>query len=211
MELDVPRLGIRHLMLWTACCGLFLGAVRALFVDDDGSFSRFQSSVFVVWHCLYAGAVLTACLLCVPWMRAGIRFPQEPGEWLLIHSAVTFVVSLGTRAILISPLELYLPIGESVATCWLYLVPLCVARAPRRWRCAFALLLVRDILVVLAMVVFSWGIELDYAQIWFPICVLSFVVALDLKSRTRYRWTHWVGMSFYLLNLLVAAAQRAIL
>lgn len=208
-EADVPRLGIRHLMLWTACCGLFLGIERALFVGDDGSFSRFQSPVYV-WHCVYNGAALTACLLWVPWKRAGIRFPSEPGEWLLILAAVFFVVSFGTRAILASPLQLYWPIGESVATCWLFLVPFCLARAPNRWETAFALFLARDILVVLAIIVFSWGIELDYGQIWFPICVLSLVVALDLKSRTRYRWTHWVGVSFYLLHLLVAAAQRAI-
>ena len=220
-ELDVPRLGIRHLMLWTACCALYLGLYRVLFLVQDGSSDEVQDAVFAILFSLSAGASFAACALCVPWNWAGIRFPYEPGEWMLAVAGVSLVVGIAFWAGVHYFLEWfgwrefrYWIIGGMLATCWLHLVPLCLARVTRRWRIVFALLLVRDVAVVLAhaasMLTFpDWSIEVEVGGFALAVVVIGVAAFADLRAEKRYRWTHWAGVFFSLWTHLVAAVQLA--
>ena len=95
------RPGIRHLLLWTAFVAVALGYQRFQYPDQD--FLAWEVGV-VLFNSTIFGLTLAAPILALARWCRGIRFPSQPGEWLLLSFGIySWLDSIGT--LLISQLE----------------------------------------------------------------------------------------------------------
>jgi hypothetical protein len=206
----VPRrLGILHLLVWTACVALYMGLASAL----EGSTSlleettgRFRIAAGVLYGIGW-GTALAGVVLMMARSYCGHPFPVYPGEYLWVLTGLDVVVRLATTILLLLVLALSKPVAEAV---WLlralqllaafglyvWVFSWVVTRVKmRRWRTFF--------LVIPA----SYGIWLGllyggfdqwtitrYVPQFLIATTLTGVALIDLVDRRRYSWTHWFGV-----------------
>src|SRR5438128_1967146 len=78
---SVPPLGIRHIMLWTACTAGVLVIWRAIGLQaTEPTFQQMLAAA----GALVAGPALASVLLFPAWRAGRYRFPSFGGEWLLL-------------------------------------------------------------------------------------------------------------------------------
>jgi hypothetical protein len=87
-KVSCPRLGLIHLLMWTACVAVWLGLQRVVGQLFWNSAHPFGDSILkiadTVLTSLGNGAALGGLLLWVARRRRGLPFPKHPGEYLLV-------------------------------------------------------------------------------------------------------------------------------
>jgi hypothetical protein len=89
------RLGIAHLMLWTAGSAVTLAFLRGTFDEQRSeSIQTLQKALALVQAPFYGAAL--ACLPLVFWRPrpAEQRFPTQPGHWLLLVQGVSLLTAM---------------------------------------------------------------------------------------------------------------------
>jgi len=215
----LPRLGIRHVMLWT----LFTAGYLALFhrLGDTSAISvgwRIWIGAQLVFDAVLAGASLTAfVLLAYVRVRSSAQLRTEPGHWLLIANAATLLLSKPMDFAVVSTFDRDVKIGvELFHWSWAYIglvqmvrltVFLLAARAggTRCWRWTFGALAVFAVVeCAYDFAMFSRGrigigiVNALYECVSYGNAVMAFAIAavavLDILHRERRDWLHWTGV-----------------
>jgi hypothetical protein len=204
-EAGGTRLGIAHLLVWTACTALYLGLTRSLHLVPAVPGS---GAAIALWSLqgIGAGAALGGLLLLMARMFRGVPFAVHPGEMLLGVTAVSVVLATVTCAVLLTAI-VYVE-GEPPAGLWfvgfslaqLACVSLYLGAALRvhvpRWRFYFLLTAGAIGLRGVGLLgethsgILLWLLP----ELALPV-LLSVIAAADLIHRCHYPWTHWLGIA----------------
>jgi hypothetical protein len=205
-----PRPGIGHLMLWVACCALFMGLVRPGVQAPPGAvglavLAAVGLSASLGWAGL--AIVATRCLRT--------RWPIQPGEWLL--AALGVRLGLEALAVLLEAHRfVHSPqlVVESLVCCFLVL-PL-FGKLPRTWIIVFIVMIlitaVPLVTAVLALV--GWFdlppafVQTGMAGTQSPVTLLVVLLAMGIDHRqgNQYGWLHWLGLATLSWHHLLRAA-----
>lgn len=196
-----PRFGIQHLLLWTACWGVYMALTRRYLGNDPGVSSLLSVALFGVGY----SAGLLGLAICLTRQVSGATWPIEPGEWLLMMIGAVFVFS-EVQAIAFPNLFNSSFRVLTALRCLLLLVPILGQSMPWRWKYLFAVLLSIHLGVVTyllldgepaltgrlgqfsALIIFhSNGALLDWV-------IPVFWSAFDYRNHSKYTWLHWLGI-----------------
>lgn len=213
-----PRLGIVHLLVWTACVAFLLGIDRffsSSFAPGDRA-NRILLAFGI--QALGAGAGLGGLLLW-GWRRYhGQPFPYYPGEY--------FVVIAGAVSALYVPLKVSLSFMAASAATGdrLYLM------TAMAWTCAPGLVAVIAYLVsAIRMKVTRWRVVfllnlgfvilrrfgvllspfpglapwIELYLIFLADAIVGIALWLDYRQKSRYPWTHWLGIAIFYWGTVV--------
>ena len=221
-----PPLSIAHLLLWTAMSGAVMGAVRYIAERDSG-----RSGQTTAWDigmlgvlALYGGVVTSGVVIWLARRIRGIRFPTEPGEWLLVVPGLLAIVALA---------GFYVSKPDQASRIWLGIVICCACfligmfprlcyRGNENWRVVFTSF---AILMAMPIVVFGFSViaglggpappvllyVLVFAVFMTTFALFGSAVSIDYHSKHAQRgWMHWVGVAS-LASLFVGAVVALIL
>ncbi len=217
-----PRLGIRHLMLWTAMTAVVLGMQR---VASYRSPMQNEYVLFygILWPML-TGGQLAGLIILTAWRYRRLSFSLQPGEWLLLVTGLSSTVTL----LLSWPLVIFFDtVGSEGWTAYLYVygwlmavflcgidfLPAWKVRDSRPWRVFFWIIFIRIVLGTLLRLTallspmmlaetFLRAISF-YILPYAPVVILGVVLWTDHRARRNWRWTHWVGIGLYLATTLL--------
>jgi len=212
---QVPRLGIIHFLVWTACVAVYLGTTRDLWLRES-----MPLALQVHWaaRSFAAGAALGGVLLWISRRLRGIAFPACPGEYLLLAMGLTTALYLG---FLVLPLirmlvgvqdpawnEAFWRIVPLVAN-GVYIVLLAWAavrvKTPR-WRLLFiGWALSAFPYLFLPFIPYFLTRMCQFATLAVDGCLVV-VVLIDVARGIRYPWTHWLGVAVRLWSGFTLAA-----
>lgn len=210
-----PRLGIIHIMIWTACIALAFAITRSLGVwqqigeqwDASETLLQIGSAAFVCGHCVFFATALGGVLLWVARRRRRFAFPRHPGEWLLAAFSVSLMLTQTTWIAMLALDPLVVQSGSDFGPgIWivLYLGFMLFQAAASTGLFAFAAVRTqvarwRVFFIIAAVIQLSQILSCIY---YFALLISSgaLIVALikDRKQRARYPWPHWLGVAFYL-------------
>jgi hypothetical protein len=200
---DEPRLGILHLLAWTACVAVYLGVQRIAgqrLDDPTGPFGGTYNAVIATLGSIACGAALGGLILWGTRRWRGLAFPKHPGEYLLVvtglHLALEFstaLLPLPTQNAQDVRLAFALGFGLGLLQTLVLMWPLLVVDI-RRWRAYFATLLAAKLLYV-----FFFGMLLlpstpplsvlgGLSLVWLVLDMAS-VHTLVNSSRKKLVWT----------------------
>src|SRR5262249_51934879 len=96
-----PRLSILHLMVWTATSAVMMAVMR-MPREAEEELSTFVTA-YRIGFAMYAGVVMGGVVMWIARWWRGVRFPTQPGEWLLVEQGATVwltlvMIFLGDRA-----------------------------------------------------------------------------------------------------------------
>jgi hypothetical protein len=222
-DADGDRLGIKHLLIWTALCGLCLASNRWLDPTGDGFGGDQRVRVSAVLRCLSEGATLGFPLAWWANRRNGRSFPRHPGDWLWLLAFLDLVVWLGVfvTSYVVGPrirddgLDL-LVITIQVRACMALLIDIvgimCVRR-PLRW-CAYMWLrlLPSTLWAVVIVGIGWWGMEYAWSVAFvdglsYALPVIALFLGLwDWRVKAHFTWTHWVGVGIIVWALPIRIA-----
>jgi hypothetical protein len=222
-EPEQPRLGILHLLVWTACVAVYF-SIATSFRSDDYVPRLEASLVLAVGVEMGRATALGGLLLLAARRYRRLPFPSQPGETLLVLLGVGSATWLGMRflndrAVNAAPMSLLLcqvlAASAMVALGVLYLAAAIRTRS-LRWRVYFATVLLGGILSILLplFLIRGWGpgpnaVAASLHAWLLPFAVLLVVAVKDAAQRPRYRWTHWLGVGIGLWNGAISAAWCA--
>jgi hypothetical protein len=222
---ESPRLGIIHLLGWTACVAAYFGTRRWLaLLSGLEPAATPRSWPWFLEGCLWGFCNATALggpvLLAARRLRR-LPFPQYPGETWFVILGLMVVIDKMRR-----PLAVFMPIPFSTSIpgyyVYLYLVRDAlvallflvgtIRTKSLRWRLCFgsylatlALLVIRDAMIGLTSFdrVLDGRAPLMMAAIG-SVCLIGAAVKdfVD-RHRTGYPWTHWTGVALALPKLTV--------
>ena len=222
-----PPLGIGHLMLWTGCCAALLTIdnfpYRAL--EAKLSFGLSDDRFFDGVRAILAGPAVAALLIGASRRRRGLKFPVQPGEWLLTLQGV------GTLLVLLATIAWASPLADPNSTTWLFVIPtglMAVAYLysawapplPKWWRCLFCAQATMWGFSCAQMLVMSFLGYFGSAYYWLTMpygvlhtlirvavfAVLVVCLGIDHKKRLRRGWLHWTGVANVVLSLALEVA-----
>ena len=101
-----PRLSILHLMVWTGLIAAMIGLFRGLCLLLPRSPSAGEMVVLSLLA-VYSGMALGGIVLLALRRFRGMRFPTEPGEWLLVVQGCLVLCGLGTLGLLLLAMSHY--------------------------------------------------------------------------------------------------------
>lgn len=216
---ESPRLGIIHLLGWTACVAAYYGTGRWLALlsghEPEGTL-RFSPRVLeaCLWGLCDAAALGGLILLPARRLRS-MRFPRYPGEtWFIILGLMIVIegaryhLAVFTQMTHPRVIGFYLPWDALLALIFLGAT---IRTKSLRWRLCFgsylgtvALLLIRNAtqfsLLGNALQVLNVPAAL-MATIGSVCLVVASVKDFLDRHRTGYPWTHWTGVVLALLKL----------
>lgn len=217
---DEPRLGIIHLLVWTACVAMYLGLLRGLEQPGTGEFPE----GYWVFNCLAgigSGTALGGLVLWIARRYRGLRFPNHPGEYLWIALGILGVFGMVHRAALqlldqtLFAFEMLQLLYFAVSAIVFLVAAIRVKTG--RWRFIFFVVVTVDAvmcLIVLVTVVlwqsddmFLWTV-LSPARFLVVNVMLLVVVLMDLFQHRRYPWSHWVGPAIQLWYFVIYIGFR---
>ena len=229
-EPEQPRLGIIHLLVWTACVAGYFGVIRGL---APPAWSPRLGPSLGIWVGVAMGRAtgLGGLLLFAARRYRRLPFPRQPGETLLVLLGVGAAghlldypirygaVYLGTIPRWVPDLSFLLAV---VLAAVLYLIA-AVRTKILRWRVYFVTVFVAGALMVLLLLLrpleesllvppFILRRLIPFVWHWAPLvpgAVLVFVAVKDARQGLRYRWTHWLGIGIGLWNGLMGAMWAA--
>jgi hypothetical protein len=218
-DVSSPRLGLIHLLTWTACVAANLGLRRyltGLAGGPDVAEEAYLAGVTVL-HSVCWGAVLGGVLMWIARRLRGLPFPQHPGEYLLVvlglEVAWVFADASAVLAIGAAYWMSWPRIILSIGCCSLVFVWPVLRVARPRWRFFFVALLADRVLdrlllwrVVLYGPTVAWTLMFAWPR-WILLVsvpvLLVFAVLRDWRRGDRYPWTHWVGVAVLLCLTVV--------
>jgi len=215
VEREEPRLGIMHLLVWTACVAVYFSFLRTLSqVEGAPTLSFLTTDVLSVPLGLGMGTALAGLVLLVSRRLRGFPLARHPGEYMLLLFGVSSVSSAATYTIVA-----HFQPGRLGGTSWtqyvfiatalgvlvingLILLVALVRVKILRWRIFFAVVMMTAVLqrilpVVVSMAgFFGTRLLVTVLQLVPLITVLALivVVVMDLHQRKRYPWQHWLGV-----------------
>jgi hypothetical protein len=219
---ESPRLGIIHLLGWTACVAAYWGIRRwlALLRGLEPKVTLPLSPRFLeacVWSFCDATALGGLALLVARRLRR-LPFPRYPGETWFVILGVMVVIELA-RYHIISIVSVFTQITYPTAILpyhlpWEALLALLflvatIRTKSLRWRLCFgsylgalAVLVTRDAMICLSFdrVPDNRAAAIMAAAGSACLVVAAVKDALD-RHRTDYPWTHWTGVVLALLKL----------
>ncbi len=212
---EAPRLGILHLMVWTACTAVHLGWLTTLMQLETMPEAPGPGTMLLLLQGSYsivAGAALGGLLL---WLaRCWRRFPflVHPGEYLLVVLGLLFLMNMVFQSAWWLPVFAGDPSGWPFSTCvsatLIYAIPMLVGGLiflwpairvkSLGWRLYFALAAASCLFVgcwrVVSESTYLWRFDAEWSRA-LPLAVLLVVVARDHTAGRRYPWTHWAGVA----------------
>ncbi len=212
---DRGSIGIRHLLVWTACAAAYLAVSRVAFPWEEAYFARY----FAVFHAagsLNAGASLAGLLILVSCLYRGVRFPVHPGETLLVVLGIQ-ALAHATRLIQNVLWESYgrwidVPLTSSMLLtgtlgliAWVWLIVATVRASSWQWRLLFLILLLSPILRFAEFIAFKGfpfivlpslviGRAMGCGRLLMTGACVGIVTLTDWRRKPRYPWTHWAGL-----------------
>ncbi|HUT88971.1 MAG TPA: hypothetical protein VMY37_05725 [Thermoguttaceae bacterium] len=229
-EPEQPRLGISHLLVWTACVAAYFSVARA-FSSPDWVPRLELSLVLAVGLTMGRATALGGLLLWVARRYRHLPFPGQPGETLLVLLGI-----YAAQVLLQYPIHYGAELGtiprwapglfSDLAVLLIAVLYLIAAVRTKilRWRVYFITVLVAGAIMVLLLLslplaesllgpTFTAGRRLlpfvpDLPRV-LPGAVLLFVAVKDARQGRRYRWTHWLGIGIGLWNGLIGIPSAA--
>jgi hypothetical protein len=198
-----PPLGISHLMLWVACCALYMAIIRHLNAVEPGALGLLILAAVGLSPSLgWAGlAIFVTRRLCCR------RWPIHPGEWLLaalgLHYGLQAIAELlASRFIGFTVIE--------VLTCCFFVVAL-LGKLSRRWTAVFGVLVIIAAVPPLAHVLAipAWFATQPFSLLMTSAAGIVLVLpaaAIDLRRGERYGWLHWLGLGVFCYDQLMVIA-----
>ena len=224
-----PRLGIIHLLAWTAATAVLLkySLAMEMIAETGGESIRSSRDLFqevsnFVSSTTIGAALVGACVLLLAKIR---RLPGrfQPGHWLLLITALTTLLSLSVSALY--ALARAADLADYSSLRWYFMAYGLVwviqagmyfyagrpSRGGRRWSICFA------VLALVALVRGLWHVGnslLDFlgSPFSFPLetlivaPVLLVVVLVDLRRGPRRDWLHWLGVAVIAIGMLLWVA-----
>lgn len=211
-----PRLGIIHLLVWTACVAMVLGSDQTF----SAVFSHGQDKSGVILArglaALGSGAGLGGLFLWGWRRRHGRPFPRHPGEYLLVVIGLSAILSMLMEGVLCA---LVVPVKEAIpSTSWLLPVWTCsdalacgamysVAAwcvTAWRWKAAFLVCLTVTILRTLISLLDAYS-SVSWLVVSLPTdLAILIAILIDLRHRLRFPWPHWLGIVIFYWDTIVS-------
>lgn len=222
------RLGVGHLLLWTAGCAIVLAIDRGREPSPLPLNPIFENA-WRVGYAMVLGVALAAVGLFGWWkIRGQLTWRLEPGHWLLLELGIAVILGF----ILHFVASLLSPIAPSIGTRHPMIVVSCLAnfcnllvaglilliqRCEPRWRLCLVMIVVQravswlGFIPILSFEFSDWGFPYvplrwsNLAQI--PVLVseaiaVSLVIvatAIDIRRGQRRDWLHWTGVTVWIL------------
>ena len=203
-EPEQPRLGIIHLLVWTACVAFYLGLHR-IFVADAPQEVHDRFMIFGAVQSMGMGAAFGGLLLWAARRYRGWSFPRYPGEYLLVALGLAGVITLtlyGLFGLVTKALGPYTPwfamailfAAYAAVQGVVFLVPALRIKIPR-WRWFFFSVAGVSLIGVLLPCAGPefWGACLQILHL-VPDAVLVVTVLVGWRQERRFPWTHWLGV-----------------
>ncbi len=224
-----PRLGIIHLLAWTAATAVLLKYSLAMdmLAEAGGDSIRpsrdlFQEVLSFVGNTAVAAALVGACILLLAKIR---RLPGrfQPGHWLLLITALTSLLNLSVWGLYVaaqaagfgdySSLHWFLMVYGLVwvIQAGMYFYAGRASRDCRRWKVCFA------VMAFLSLVRGLWYVgvfllDSPLSSFSFPLGklilgpVLLVVVIVDVRRGPRRDWLHGLGVAVIAISVLLWVA-----
>ena len=209
-EPEQPRLGIIHLMVWTACTGVYF-SLRSPIVWGFDQTDDVATIVFQVGQGVGTSAALAGLLLAATRRWRGLPYPGQPGETLLLLLGAGAVMSMIQEVLLYAQGGPYMSVQGvlySGSMCFhlLFLAVIHVIAAVRtkvpRWRWFFVAT------VVTLVLSFFWAVILFLVSISGS-AILSFGPHILLAFSTiAGSEILYYGPRFLLAAFLIGIAAR---
>lgn len=213
-----PRLGIIHIMLWTACVAVMLtiqGGIYQVIQTPEASVLRML--LRGAWAAVL-GAGLATLFVFFARRRRGIPFPVHPGHWLLLILGTTY----GLHQLAWVPtffvndwvhehndgvefVQALVRASVPLAACGLYAVATAAHRCCTRWAVLFGLRAGASAFMCClglleALMLATAGYPREFWRVayliefffWF---VMAVTVVLDVRARSARDWLHWTGVA----------------
>jgi len=212
-HLRPPRLGIIHLLAWTAVAAVFLKfnvAMEQIGEMQSQELPRWMAALrqaIAFWFSAFAaGAVVGVCVLLVCKAR-GVRGRLQPGHWIVLAVAA---LSLMGRAFWLAQIGLDRLGWNAIPVVLLLIMVLyCVSGAiyacgagrtiaGLRWRVFLAVAAAAYVLHG-GFILASWFLPFRWPHWDLPICplvlslMLAVTVVIDVVHRAERDWIHWLG------------------
>lgn len=216
-----PRLGIIHLLAWTAATAVLLKlwmAVDMLRGTDAGSMGQaaevFQQASRIIYNTVLGAGIVGTGVVLLGKLR-GAPGRLQPGHWLLTIETLATLLTLLCWLSYTLLLEKRSELDYSPTTfVWLlvylgikkllqavaYFVVTGLVRDALRWRVALFAMGVGVAIEGLAYICMAFWLELWWL-VSFPLgqfiagAVLLVTVLLDLPARRLRDWVHWLGVA----------------
>jgi len=201
---EQPRLGVMHLLIWSACVALDLG-INQLFIKQVARFITTPLLALSTLYSLASGAALGGILLLASRRLRGLAFPRHPGECVLVAlgfgAAATLIMDIEAclQAVHITepdPVRFMMEVLISTSGIILgisYLVRV-IRVEPRWWRLFFA---AAGVVAAVSLFLPRTMYESRVFLLWFllPQVFLFAALVADWRHGRRYPWTHWLGVA----------------
>ena len=222
-----PRLGIIHLLAWTAATAVLLKFSMAMeMIGSAGGstapVSAFQQVLGLIFSTAHAAGLVGTAILFLAKVR-GLPGRFQPGHWLVLVASVTWLVFqliwflqvLAMRAGFydhFGPSWILVLVGLTAVLCGgVYFYLTLASKDGRRWKTCFGVLAVVDVM---------WGLSfLGFCVLDMPWLLNSYVfgsliegsttlviVIVDLRRGPRRDWLHWLGPTMIGTGALVGVA-----
>lgn len=193
---DPPRLGIVHLLVWTACVAVVLGLNRLILRDRpiEGT-----EGIWLLLVGISGGTALGGLVLYYARRYRGLPFPVAPGDYLLVVHGIDFGLRLAVfplfwmspfRDVPSLPFIFWSGLGATCFSRVLMLWPAKRVKEPHWHRCFWTMFV---------------GIFLFFGLI--VLFVLLVALIEDYSKKRTYPWTHWVGIALEVRCVLAVLAM----
>ena len=212
-----PGFSLVHLLLWIACCGVYLGVVRQLAVARPGVIGMTLATL----SALIDGTALAGLAIFITRRVRRVRWTIEPGEWLLAIFGSILLVNMMLRTVLAQVIEHPGAVGAAV-TCVLMVVPMFSRTLPALWKGIFGIFCAWHSIAVVHMclsIFINDQVQMLESAALFTqrfqnvvSAVLIGIAALrDEPTDPPRGWLHWVGIGTSLAMLCVPLILKQIL
>ena len=223
-----PRLGIIHLLAWTAATAVLLKFSMAMdMIGSTGGstapVSAFQQVLGLIYSMTHAAELVGTAVLLLAKSR-GLPGRFQPGHWLVLVATVTwllfglilFLWLLAVRAGFsdYSTTSWFLVLGGLTAVLCggVYFYLTLASKDGRRWKTCFGVLAVAELmrgLSCLGSSLFGMSWLLDFFVLGCLIVTptILVIVVVDLRRGPRRDWLHWVGPTMIGIGALVTVAS----
>jgi hypothetical protein len=217
-----PRLSIMHLLIWTttsAAMMAFYNLVMSLQRSSthESAAEMLRTPVMMTLQTLWAmgmGAYLGGALMFVSRRLRGMRFPVQPGEWLMVTFGIGTVINLFVYLAVMAAVDrdrsgmhwfFIFHSARQLVHSAEFLIPALLCKDRLAWRAFFWVSAIVSLLS-LGLVLVGFIDEMSFFRIFQPgifrwfflgLCALIFLLAVvgDLRRRTPRGWVHWVGVA----------------
>jgi hypothetical protein len=211
---QIPRLSIRHVMIWTASCAVCL-AIRNIWMPD-GRMVNAWMNIPLVAYALFAGTSLLGVALWIECRVRRIPFLVAPGNWLLLINGFSTLAKWSTRLVcnsvglgmFDSGLERWLQFLPNVGEFVMFVFAYVVHAKQRGWNSVFALGCAYTGCTVLSRLTPFVVLLAALSLFFYLLLAIRLLIAAvgELRRNTKRDWIHWLGVVVELASCPVSIA-----